>query len=860
MKHALRIAPLWASVFFLFIVTLQTSNAQVTQLSGIINRYAAVSAYDSCGGYLSVSDTVGFAVGGRILVYHARGGSMNLTNTAQYGAISELGNTGRYEVARVVGRAAQQLVLERQLRYPPLPDAVVQVVTFPQYPNAVATDTLRPYPWDGTVGGILALDVVGSLTLDAPILADGAGFTGGTSVVVANNNCTWVVGENDYFYASGNWRGGSKGEGIVEGTAGQELGRGPRANGGGGGNDHNAGGGGGGNTANGGQGGNNNEPATFGCDGFFPGLGGKAITNNTGRLFMGGGGGAGHTNNLLTSDGGIGGGIIFISANTITGSNPKISANGQQGTNSGGDGGGGGGAGGSIWLKTTFLSPIAIVRANGGNGGTASGQSSNRCFGPGGGGSGGRILANAVGTLLVQGGAAGVVTQSTNTCNGTNNGATAGQDGQTPTFSNLPEGTLLASPPTVVQQPVNQVLCPGDTLLLQITTNPAAQAGLQWQELTNNNWSNLPNAQGNTFILPNVQATGIARYFRVVADGGNCFFFSSEVAEVNIIPAPTANFNAQNIGNGSVVFTAQITNTTGGPIWDFGDGTTASSATSPTHQYTDNGSYTVHLTAWNACDTITVEQEITVALPPNAAFTVPDSTKACNNVTLVFENTTINATTYSWVFPGGQPLTSILMQPEVTYSQSGNYTATLIATNAAGNDTTSQNFNIGIGQFPMADYEAIDLLNGTGVQFTFTGNGALAYIWDFGDGSPTSDLPNPLHVFPPGDATYKVRLLVVNECGASVLELEITVDDESVSVHTPLVSSNWTLYPNPTQRTFAIRAQQPIESVEVTDITGRLVARFGVQSLYDLGQVPPGCYWVRALIGNRIGVEMLIIR
>jgi PKD repeat protein len=859
MHQPLLSARQWALFFATFVYSIGLT-AQSTPISGIINRYAAVTAYDSCGGLLTVSDTNGFAIGGRILVHHTKGGTINESNTGQYGTITDLGNTGRYEVALVVGRSAQQLVLERQLRYPPLPDAVVQIVTYPTYANAIVTDTVRPYPWDGTVGGIVALEVLGSLTLDAPIVADGAGFVGGTSFVANNNNCTWVVGESGYFYASGNWRGGNKGEGIVEGTVGQELGRGPRANGGGGGNDHNAGGGGGGNTANGGQGGNNNEPATFGCDGFFPGLGGRAIGNSSGRLFMGGGGGSGHTNNLLTSDGGNGGGLIFVSANSISGNNPKISANGGAGTNSGGDGGGGGGAGGSIWLKTNFLATNAIVRAIGGNGGTASGQSGNRCFGPGGGGSGGRITTNAIGTVLVQGGAAGTVVQSTNSCNGTSNGATAGQDGQTPAFETLPTGVFLANLPLIQQQPTNQILCAGDNLALEIQTFPSVAVGFQWQELLDSDWTNLPNAEGNNWTLPNIQPSNGTRFFRVVADGGNCFFFTSDIAEIDVVPSPIASFSAQNLGNGMVAFDAQLTNVTGGPLWNFGDGGTASNTAAPVHTYNTNGAYSVQLTAWNNCDTVVVTQNITVALPPAANFVVADSTEECNSVTLIFTNTTTDAASYAWTFPGGEPPVSTDTQPSITYTQSGNYTATLIATNAAGNDTISQNFYVGIGQFPVADYTATDLPNGTGVQFTFTGSGAVAYVWDFGDGSPNSTEANPIHLFPPGDETYKVRLLVVNECGASVLELEITVDDESVSTHFPWLNWGWALYPNPTTGAFSLRTPHPVARVEVSDATGRLVAVMGAQSSYQLGNVPDGVYFIRVFVdgGSWVGRLCLV--
>lgn len=141
------------------------------------------------------------------------------------------------------------------------------------------TDTLKPKPWDGNTGGILVLDAAGgTLTLNAPISADGAGFRGGRSFVATSNNCNALFPQPACFTL---WETGvapKKGEGVTAFVAGKELGRGAQTNGGGGGNDHNSGGGGGGHFSGGGGGGRNDEPNFLGCDGDFPGIGGLGIS------------------------------------------------------------------------------------------------------------------------------------------------------------------------------------------------------------------------------------------------------------------------------------------------------------------------------------------------------------------------------------------------------------------------------------------------------------------------------------------------------------------------------------------------------------------------------------------------------
>jgi PKD repeat protein len=849
--------------FLILLTATFLAGQSATNLSAIINHYTQWVAYDSCSATLTVVDTVGFSPGSKILLHHTQGGTINTTNTAQFGTITNIQNTGRYEIGEIVARTINTLTLKNRLVYPLLDDESAQIVSFPEYGNAIVSDTLRPLPWNGILGGIIAFKCTGSLTINAPILADGAGFRGGYSYVAPTNNCSWLIAETGYLYALGNWRGGVKGEGIVPGQTGQELGRGPRANGGGGGNDHNSGGGGGSNTANGGQGGNNNEPSTFGCDGQYPGLGAKAISNSTGRFFLGGGGGAGHTNNLLTSDGGAGGGIVFIEANNIAGNNPKISANGQNGMNSGGDGAGGGGAGGSIWLKTSLLSPNAIVRANGGNGGTATGQNSNRCFGPGGGGGGGRIITNQTsGSLLVQGGVAGTVVASTNSCNGTTNGAVDGQDGSVQSFSAIPTGTFPSSAPSVINEPLSVSVCAGDDAVFSIATNPVNPNGLQWQGLGTTGWDNIAGATTNSLTINNVQANTPTQY-RCVVDGGGCFFFSSDIAYLQITPEPVAQFTGVAITPGTYQFSNQSQNTNGSAFWDFGDGFSTTDV-SPVHSYLDNGNYTVTLTVWNACDTVSTTQNINLLLPPNAAFIVPDTTTKCNEAEVLFINTTNGAVGYNWTFTGGSPSTSSAFQPSTTYSNSGNYTARLIATNAAGNDTMEQYFYVQILSFPVASFVAIDVPGGTQVQFNFTGSDALYYTWTFGDGTPASSEQSPLHTFPPGDEDYIVRLLVQNECGASILEQPVNVNDESVAVETPAQTQQVVLFPNPAQNGFWVQSGIPMQKITLTNALGQhqkvIVGNGGLLQYFDTIGLPAALYWVKVelLDGTVVVVDMVL--
>lgn len=825
------------------------SYAQTTVINGIINHYTVPLAYDSCAGIITVADTAGFRPSGKMLVLHMQGVQVNITNNAQFGIVTNMQQAGRYEVAEIVDRTATTLSVIHRLKYPLLNGEIVQLVTFPEYNNVVVADTVRPLPWDGQKGGVVAFLVKELLTLNAPVVVDGMGFRGGVSYIAPANNCTWLLGESGYVYALGNWRGGTKGEGIAVGQANLELGRGSLANAGGGGNDHNSGGGGGANTTAGGQGGQNNEPSTFGCDGSFPGLGGRAANMISNRIFMGGGGGAGHANNTFTSDGGNGGGIIFIEAGNINGSNVMISANGMNGQSSDGDGGGGGGAGGSVWLKMNSIPPTVIISANGGNGGNSNASNTNRCFGPGGGASGGCILSNAtVGNLWVQPGIPGGVVASTNGCNGSSSGATGGQSGLLQALPILPEGEIAVLPPAVLAQPSAQTVCDGNNAFFNWSTNPLT-SNLQWQVNTGNGWANISGETSNSLLLENVGSLQNANTYRCILDGTGCYYEVSEIAQLTVLPVPVSAFTATPTGTGIFVFSNQ-SQYANGVLWDFGDGAT-STEENPVHSYSGNGIFEVELTVWNACDTVTLVQEIAVALPAVAGFTVADTTSACGIVNVQFVNTSFNTQDFQWSFPGGVPFSSTDENPTISYTNSGTYMATLIASNSNGSSNITYSFVVASKLFPVAAFSTNDLTGGTAVQFNFTGASAIIYSWDFGDGSPNSNEEHPVHLFPVA-GTYPIRLTVINACGASVLEQVITVVDESNGTNNLMGTSAPLLivWPMPAHGFVQVYANTGDSQIRIFDVAGREIytKRLPDSNLLtiDIKDFPEGTYFLQS--------------
>src|SRR3984893_972780 len=312
-----------------------------------------------------------------------------------------------------------------------------QVIRVPQYVAATMTAALTAAPFNGSTGGVLALDVDGALNLNGVAvsvaqqgfraglgrqLAGGAGGTGTDYVNLSANpfhaqKGEGIAGTPQYLYDS---RSATTINNLVDGYPNGSTARGAPGTAGGGGtdphpsaNDQNTGGGGGANGGGGGMGGNSwNTNLAVG------GFGGTAFPAAAARLTAGAGGGAGTRNNsggiANASSGGNGGGIVMIRTGSVIGTG-TITADGGTGVTPLTDGGGGGGAGGSIVVVTQTGALGGLTTSARGGAGTdawptdAGGAAD--YHGPGGGGGGGVVLTTSVpGTFNVNGGPNGTTT------------------------------------------------------------------------------------------------------------------------------------------------------------------------------------------------------------------------------------------------------------------------------------------------------------------------------------------------------------------------------------------------------------------------------------------------------------------
>ena len=135
-------------------------------------------------------------------------------------------------------------------------------------------------------------------------------------------------------------------------------------------------------------------------------------------------------------------------------------------------------------------------------------------------------------------------------------------------------------------------------------------------------------------------------------------------------------------------------------LWNFGDGET-STEMNPVHTYMTPGTYTVTLRIENTLgnDTKTKTDYITVnpnTNPPIADFVASETTINMGSSVTFTDMTQNIPTSWSWTFNGGTPATSTEQNPTITYSEPGQYTVTLVATNAYGSDTETKTAYINV--------------------------------------------------------------------------------------------------------------------------------------------------------------------
>ncbi|MFZ1706125.1 MAG: PKD domain-containing protein [Saprospiraceae bacterium] len=207
--------------------------------------------------------------------------------------------------------------------------------------------------------------------------------------------------------------------------------------------------------------------------------------------------------------------------------------------------------------------------------------------------------------------------------------------------------------------------------------------------------------------------------------------------------------------------------------WNFGDGN-MSTVLNPEHIYTAEGTYIVELTAQNDCGTSFYSQQIEVIARPTAQFSA-DILMGCSPLSVQYsDESSPNTTQWNWSFPGGTPASSSVQNPIVIYNSPGQYDATLIALNAAGQDVSTVNNYITVNTSPTAGFTMT--ADGPNITMTNTGLGANSTEWQIQENGLQSLLGNTVTYTFSSNGSFSIRQINSNECGSNNLEQYVTIN------------------------------------------------------------------------------------
>lgn len=257
----------------------------------------------------------------------------------------------------------------------------------------------------------------------------------------------------------------------------------------------------------------------------------------------------------------------------------------------------------------------------------------------------------------------------------------------------------------------------------------------------------------------------------------------------SVIDPPVTDFSYNGQCMGSPTVFTDATSLKGDKVkswsWKFGDtnapaGSDTSSAKNPSYIYSKGGTYTASLTTvtQGGCTNIQTHQ-VLIHSKPVADFTW--STLDCPGSIINFTDKSVaregTVQTWSWIFndpyaAAGNPNTSIVQNPQHTFTRAGKYKVKQVITNSVGCTSDTVAYTITINPLPHADFTVpATCIDDNGIQFTnkstIADQNTLSYYWDFGDAQVnavsasqrTVANPKPLYTNP---GYYNVKLTVTS--------------------------------------------------------------------------------------------------
>jgi gliding motility-associated-like protein len=296
---------------------------------------------------------------------------------------------------------------------------------------------------------------------------------------------------------------------------------------------------------------------------------------------------------------------------------------------------------------------------------------------------------------------------------------------------------------------------------------------------------------------------------------------------ISVHPLPVASFELPTgicMPQGIAVFNNTTTvpdNSALSYVWNFGDLSAPSTATSPSHTYAASGNYNVTLTATSAFGCSNQSSQVLDDFydKPIALFTVsPNEICQGSEVTITNQSSDPNGSNLSYNWNFGDNTNSTDVTPPKTYTMAGDLDITLIVTNAVGCASDPYLQPVKVHLQPVIEAgPSFTVPQGTPLQFGAMANSDnLVFSWD-----PPTGLSDPAILKPTlianEDQTY--TLTATGEFGCTATDFVVVkilklvkvpnvFSPNGDNIHDKWMIPNLADYPNATVEVFNRYGQQ----------------------------------------------------
>ena len=297
---------------------------------------------------------------------------------------------------------------------------------------------------------------------------------------------------------------------------------------------------------------------------------------------------------------------------------------------------------------------------------------------------------------------------------------------------------------------------------------------LEWVSSGSGSFSNSASPVTN-YIPGNGEVGNVELTLTAIDNTGICEDVSESII-VEILEEPTIDVGPDiEINEGDIVtLSADVSGTFTSLTWSsIGSGTFSSpNATNTTYTPADGeeGVVTLSLIAKDeggVCNDASDLLILTIVPAPPVSIFETDVTSGCAPLTVNFSNLSMEAEPDGYIWNFGDGSNEIRIEnTSYTFQEPGNYTVTLTATNSFGVTSTSST-EITVFAEPLASFfvDPVTYFTPDPVIITNNSRRTVSYLWDFGDGSTSTEF-EPLHVYTE-TGNYQITLTATSEDGCT---------------------------------------------------------------------------------------------